>query len=242
MKPGNHANKAPPPAPTSSLGPWHFHQELFNEAREFFQQFKACTPETKSPGQGKAKVAGPPEDHDAFLTTTRADYTPHKCERTKPILPSVQKEEKSKEPLPPTTTKEDYKAWSVQRRLPIVHKGQLEVPMKICKPAESCKTNQRPSDPQLNEKAACMSAWQAAEKAADNGVFSFGCISAGPEEASMFWTTTGPWPNGDVCDGPCQPQENQASHRPSQWQGVVLPHSTSGTFAPIKAINGTELM
>ncbi|KAG7243311.1 hypothetical protein INR49_011766, partial [Caranx melampygus] len=222
MKPGNQANKALPSDPTSSFGPkcpWHFHQELFNEAREFFEQFKTCSPETKSLSQGKAKVAGPPED--MFLTTTHADYIPHKCQRTKPILPSVQKEEKSKEPLPQTTTEEAYKAWSIQRRLPIIHKGQLEVPMKIRTPAESCKTNQRPSDPQLDKKAACNSSCKAAEKAADNGVFSFGCISTGPEESSMFWATTGPWPNGDMCDASCQPQENKASQKPSH-EGAVL--------------------
>uniref|UniRef100_A0A3B4TTM1 Stabilizer of axonemal microtubules 2 n=1 Tax=Seriola dumerili TaxID=41447 RepID=A0A3B4TTM1_SERDU len=226
-KPVNQSNKGLLAEHTESFGPnlaWHMNQEVFNEASEFFQQFKTWSLETKFCGQGKAKVSSPPAGHNVFLSTTHADYTPHECQRTKPILPSVQNSEKSKEPFPSVTTmKEDYKAWSTPRRLPIVRKAEMEWPMKtpisVCtpKPSETCKTNPKPCSPhpKLNEPAVCNSSCNTTEKPqfpAENGGFSgFGCISTGPEESRMYWSTSfdrgAPWPDGDTCDDPSQPHE-----------------------------------
>ncbi|XP_071333762.1 stabilizer of axonemal microtubules 2-like [Trachinotus anak] len=228
QKPANQNNKDMLTEHTASLGPklaWHINQELYNEASDFFQQFKTWSLETKFHGQGKAKVSGPPADHNAFLSTTRADYTPHECQRTKPILPSVQNSEKSKEPFPTSTTmKDDYKAWNTPRRLPIVRKDEMEWPKKtpnsVCtpKPAESYNTSPKPSSlpPKQNETAVCNSSCNATEKhqcPAENGAIStFGCISKGPEESRMFWSTSFdrglPWPDGDTHDeDPSQPQQ-----------------------------------
>lgn len=220
-KPVYQTNKGLPlehEVPLKPKAAWDINQELFDEASEFFQQFKTWSLETKFHGQGKAKESSPAADHDKFLSTTHSDYTAHECQRTKPVLPSMQTSEKSKEPFQATTTmKEDYKAWDTPRRLPTVHKEKLDRPKKttfsVCtpKPAESCKTNPKPFSlhPKLNETAVCNSSCNATECPAENGAFSgFECISTGTEESRRYWTTSldrgVTWPDGDICEEPSQ--------------------------------------
>lgn len=218
------ANKGLPlehEVPLKPKAVWDINQELFDEASEFFKQFKTWSLETKFHGQGKAKESSPAADHDKFLSTTHADYTEHECQHTKPVLPSMQTSEKSKEPFQATTTmKEDYKAWDTPRRLPTVHKEKLDGPKKttfsVCTPmpAESCKTNPKPFSlhPKLNETAVCNSSCNATEKhqcAPENGAFSgFECISTGTEESRRYWTTSldrgVTWPDGGICEEPSQ--------------------------------------
>ncbi|XP_034532459.1 stabilizer of axonemal microtubules 1-like [Notolabrus celidotus] len=104
---------------------WDVNQELFDNSGELNEQFKSWSIETKF--QGKAKESTLAQDHEKFLSTTHADFPGHQWfQRTKPILPSVQNYENSKDPFHATTTmKEDFKAWSVPRRFPIVHKQKL---------------------------------------------------------------------------------------------------------------------
>ncbi|XP_070786333.1 stabilizer of axonemal microtubules 2 [Enoplosus armatus] len=196
-------------------------QELFDEASDFIQQFKTWSFESMFHGQGKAKGSSPPADHNKFITTAHADYTAHKCQRTKPVLPSMQTSEKSKEPFQATTTmKEDYKAWVTPPRIPPVRKEELDWPKKptfsVCtpKPAESCKTTPKPFSvqPKLSETAVCDSSCDATQKSqcpAENGAFSgFECISTGTEESRRYWTASlgrrVTWPNGDICEKPSE--------------------------------------
>ncbi|XP_018546206.1 stabilizer of axonemal microtubules 2 [Lates calcarifer] len=221
-KPVKQTNKGLPLEPVASFGPklaWHINQELFDGASDFFQQFKTWSLETKFHGQGKAKASSPADDNP-FVSTTHTDYTPHKCQRTKPILPCVTGNEKSKEPFQTTTTmKEDYKAWDTPRRLPIIRKEEMEWPKKTpfsvstSKPAESCKTN--PKSFSLHPNTICNSSCNATENPqcpAENGTLSsFGCISNGAEESRMYWSTSvdreATWPDGDICNDPSQPHQ-----------------------------------
>ncbi|KAF1380542.1 hypothetical protein PFLUV_G00164940 [Perca fluviatilis] len=163
-------------------------QELSDEAREFFQQFKTWSLENKFHGQGKAKKSSPPADHDNFLSTTHADYTAHKCQRTKPFLPSKQTMEKSKEPFQATTTmKEDYKTWNTPRRFPIVRKAAMDWPSSLC--------------PKVNETAVCHSNCDATTQ-----VSGLEHISNGNEESRMYWTTSldkgVTWADSGICEDP----------------------------------------
>lgn len=196
---------------------WDTNEEVFDT--DFFQKFKTWSLETKFHGQGKAKESGPAADHEKFLSTTHADYTTHKCQRTKPVLPSMQSREKSKEPLQTTTTmKEDYKAWDTPQRLPTVHKEKPDCPKKttfsLCPPAESCKTNPKPGSlhPKANETKGCNSGCNATHKpqSPDEGTaFSgFECISNGNEESRRYWTTSMgrgvTWADGEICEDPSE--------------------------------------
>ncbi|XP_031140922.2 stabilizer of axonemal microtubules 2 isoform X2 [Sander lucioperca] len=163
-------------------------QELSDEAREFFQQFKTWSLENKFHGQGKAKKSSPPADHADFLSTTRTDYTAHKCQRTKPFLPSKQTMEKSKEPFQATTTmKEDYKTWDTPRHFPNVRKAAMDWPGSL--------------HPKLNETAVCHSNCDATTQ-----VSGLECISNGNEESRTYWTTSltkgVTWADGGVCQDP----------------------------------------
>ncbi|KAI3376479.1 hypothetical protein L3Q82_016948, partial [Scortum barcoo] len=198
--------------PQKPKATWDINQQLTDEASELFKQFK--TLKTKFHGQGKAKESGPPSDYDNFLSTTHADYTPHKCQRTKPVLPSMLNIEKSNEPFQATTTmKEDYKAWDIPRRLPAVQKGKLDWPKKtgfsVCtpKPAESCSPNPKPFSlqPKLDGTAACKPSCDASKKhqcPVENRTFSsFECISNGTKESKSYLTTSlergATWPDGE---------------------------------------------
>ncbi|KAG7495957.1 hypothetical protein JOB18_009244 [Solea senegalensis] len=120
-KPANQTSKDLLSESTASFRPnlvWQTNPKLFDRASELYQQFKNCSLENKHHCQDKFQVSRPPADHDAYLSTTHAVYVPHKCERTRPILPSVLHSKKSKEPFLATTTmKEDYRAWNVPQRL-----------------------------------------------------------------------------------------------------------------------------
>ncbi|KAK9524663.1 hypothetical protein VZT92_017034 [Zoarces viviparus] len=77
--------------PAVSLKPkvaWAVNQDIFDEASALFREFKTWSLENKF--HGKAKEPSPPADHCNFLSTTRAGYTEHKCQRAKPVLPSTQ--------------------------------------------------------------------------------------------------------------------------------------------------------
>ncbi|XP_033466304.1 stabilizer of axonemal microtubules 2 [Epinephelus lanceolatus] len=208
-------------APAMSLKPkvaLDINQELFDQTSEIFQKFKTWSLETKFHGQGKTKEFSPPADD--FLSTTHADYTAHKCERTKPFLPSMQPTEKSNEPFEATTTmKEDYKAWNVAQCLPIVGKKQSDWARKITfpvgtpKPTESCTTNPKPfSHPTLNQTAACnccCNATQTPQRLVEHGMFcSLECISTGTRESRTHWTTSldrgVTWADGGICEEPSQ--------------------------------------
>ncbi|KAK2899716.1 hypothetical protein Q8A73_012845 [Channa argus] len=68
----------------------------------------------------KPQTSSPPEDFDRFLSTTHADYIPHKCQRTKPILPVMHIIERSKEPFHTMTTmRADYRPWNTLQCLPV---------------------------------------------------------------------------------------------------------------------------
>lgn len=226
-KPAYQPNKGLPLEPVVSLKPkvaWDMNEELFDKAGELFQQFKTWSLEKKLQGQGKGKESGPPQEHSEFLSTTHADFTAHQCQRTKPILPSMQSSEKSMEPLQATTTmKEDYKAWDTPQRFPTVPKEKMDWPKRtsfsVCtpKPAESCKTHPKPfsSHPKVNETALCHSGCSATQKPqspAENGAFSgFECISNGNEESRRYWTTSldrgVTWLDGDICEEPSETHE-----------------------------------
>ncbi|XP_032366886.1 stabilizer of axonemal microtubules 2 [Etheostoma spectabile] len=164
-------------------------QQLSDEAVEFFQQFKTWTLENKFHGQGKAENSSPPSDRDVFLSTTRADYTTHKCQRPKPFLPSKQNFEKSTDPFQTTTTMtEDYKMWDApRRRLPIVPKGAMDWP-----------GSRRPRVP---EPGVCHSNCGAATQVSGPD-----CLSHGKEESRMYWATSldkgVTWADGGVCEDP----------------------------------------
>ncbi|XP_044040629.1 stabilizer of axonemal microtubules 2 [Siniperca chuatsi] len=208
-------------APSKPKVAWDINQELFDETSEFFRQFKTWSLETKFHGQGKAKESSPPADHNNFLSTTHADYTAPKCQRTKPIQPSMQTSEKSKELFQATTTmKDDYKAWDTPQSITTVRNEQQDWPKRTTfpvstpKPAESCKTNPKPFSlqPKLSETAVCNSSCNATQKPqcpAENGAFfSFECISPGNKESRRYWTTSLDrgviWPDGDICEEPSE--------------------------------------
>ncbi|XP_035531550.1 stabilizer of axonemal microtubules 2 [Morone saxatilis] len=229
QKPVQEPNRGLPMEPVSSKpmkpvsskpkGPWDIHQQIFDEASDFFQQFKNWSLETKFHGQGKAKGPSPPAEHNNFLSTTHTDYTAKQCQRTKPILPSMQSSEKSKEPFQATTTmKEDYKAWDTPRRFPTAQEN-MDRPKRTTfsiitpKPAES-KTNPKPfsHSPKLNESAGCDSSCHVTHNPpcpAENGAFSgFECISNGTEESRRYWSTSldkgVTWPDGNICEAPSE--------------------------------------
>ncbi|XP_051285192.1 stabilizer of axonemal microtubules 2 [Dicentrarchus labrax] len=221
QKPVQEPNRGLPMERVSSKpkGPWDIHQQIFDEASEFFQQFKNWSLETKFRGQGKAKGPSPPAEHDKFLSTTHADYTAKQCQRTKPILPSMQSNEKSKEPFQATTTmNEDYKTWDIPRRFPTVQEN-MDWPKRTTfsiitpKPAES-KTNPKPfsHSPKLNETAGCDSNCNVTHNPpcpAENGAFSgFECISNGTEESRRYWSTSldkgVTWSDSNICEAPSE--------------------------------------
>ncbi|XP_059211425.1 stabilizer of axonemal microtubules 1-like [Centropristis striata] len=185
---------------------WDIHQEPLDEASQLFQEFKAWSLDNKFLGQSKAKESGPAADHDDFLSTTHADYTAHKCQRTKPILPSMQtrEREKGEEPFSKTTTmREDYKGWHTPQRLPIVPKDEMDWPKK---PTFSLGTP---------HKAVCNStcnAMKTPQCPAQNGESSgLECVCPGTEEYRMYWTSSRDrgvtWADGGTCEEPSQGHE-----------------------------------
>ncbi|XP_042368604.1 stabilizer of axonemal microtubules 2 [Plectropomus leopardus] len=191
---------------------WDKNQEHFDPANERFQQIKTWSLETKFHSQGKAKEASPSADQD-YLSTTHADYTAHKCERTKPILPSVKPRGKNKEPFQATTTMmEDYKVWNTPRRLPIVCKQQLDWPKKTifsAKPAESCTTNPKPLSLQSAVCDSSCNTTKTPQRPVEHEAFSgLECISNGTEESRMYWTTSVDrgvtWADVGICEEPPQ--------------------------------------
>ncbi|XP_076581443.1 stabilizer of axonemal microtubules 2 [Chaetodon auriga] len=213
-KPVYQPSKVLPSEPAASLKPkvtWDINQEVFDKAGEFFQQFKTSSLETKFADQGKAKKCSPPADPNKFLSTTQANYTAHKCQRTKPILPSMQTSEKSKKPFQATTTmREDYKAWDSPRHFTTAHKEvgkSKKTAFSVCthNPADRCKTNPKPSNlhPKLNETAVS-NAKEKPQRPAENTTFStFESISNGNEDCRRYWATCldagVTWPNSDIC-------------------------------------------
>ncbi|XP_029311188.1 stabilizer of axonemal microtubules 2-like [Cottoperca gobio] len=120
-------------------------KELFDEANEFFEKFKTWSLEAQFHGRDKAKAAAEPKQ----LSTTHADYTAHKCQRTKPILPSTETGEKSNEPFQTTTTMmEDFKAWDTPKTKKTTFTRSTPKP-------ESCKTSPTPRSlhPKVKETA-----------------------------------------------------------------------------------------
>ncbi|XP_045921063.1 stabilizer of axonemal microtubules 2 isoform X1 [Micropterus dolomieu] len=211
-KPVYQTNKRLPLEHGTPSGPnmaWDINHKVFDKASEFFEQFKTRSLETNFHGEGKAKESSPQAEHSEFLSTTHADYKAHKCQRTKPVLPPMHTIKKSMKPFQGTTTmKEDYKAWDTPQRTPIVHKEELDWPMKtsfsVCipKPAEHCKTNPKPFNYSCN-------ATQKPQRPVENGTFSsFTCISTGTEESRRYWTTSldrgVTWPDGDARKEPSE--------------------------------------
>nr|XP_020480044.1 uncharacterized protein LOC109974267 [Monopterus albus] len=184
-KPVHRDNIALLTEPAASFTPkmaWDINQERTDGASEFFKHFKTQSPETKFHGQGKARVFSPAADHTEFISTTHADFTPLKWQRTEPILPSMQISQ-SKEPFHATTTmREAYKDWNTLRQLPAVHKEDMAWPWKspvsacTAAAAESCKTTNKPlrPDPKMTEAAVCNSrcnaSWMHQSTSADKGV------------------------------------------------------------------------
>lgn len=183
---------------------WDINQDLFDDASEFFQQFRKWTLENKL--QGKAKESSPPVDPNDFLSTTHATYTAHKCPRTKPVLPAMQNRERSKEPFQATTTMmDDFRAWNTPRRLPIIRKEEMDWPKKpsfSLSTPEGCKTNQEPFSllPKVSETALCYP-----QRPAKNGAFAgLECVSNGTEDSRMYWATSlgrgVKWADGGFCE------------------------------------------
>ncbi|XP_070849609.1 stabilizer of axonemal microtubules 2 [Chaetodon trifascialis] len=206
--------KVLPSEPAASLKPkvtGDINQEVFDKASEFFKQFQPWSLETKLPDQGKAKKSSPPADPNKFLSATQANYTAHKCQRTEPILPSMQTSEESKKPFQATTTmREDYKAWDSQRHFTAVLKEvdkSKKTTFSVCthNPAHRWKTNPKPSNlhPKLNETAVS-NAKEKPQRPAEDATFStFESISNGNEDFRRYWATCldagVTWPNGDIC-------------------------------------------
>lgn len=93
---------------------WQTGQQPCDRGGELSQPFQTWPLESQPHCQGKDQMSRPPADLNAYLSTTHAAYVPHKCERTRPILPCGQSGMKIEEPFLPTTTmKEDYKAWDI---------------------------------------------------------------------------------------------------------------------------------
>ncbi|AWO97701.1 family with sequence similarity 154 member B [Scophthalmus maximus] len=134
VRPVDQTNKGPLLEPAASFRPklaWQTNQELLEGVNDLFQQFKSWSLETKDQCRGKGQATGPPAAHDAFLSTMHAAYTPHKCQRTMPILPSVRTSEKSMKPFLATTTmKEDYRAWDALVTLPHRQKNKHRVSLR----------------------------------------------------------------------------------------------------------------
>lgn len=207
----------PTPSHTQKLA-WGKNQELSDGASELFKHFNIWSLGTKFHSQGKAQVSSLPADH-SFLSTTHAHYIPHKCQRTKPILPVMNITEKSKEPFQAMTTmREDYKAWDTPRHVPVrtEEMEQKKKPHSVCgpAPAQSCKTNSKPCNlnPKANKTAVCNASCNTTEKPqrpAGNETFSgFHYMSPGNEESRMYWSTCldrgVPRPDGDNCEEPSQ--------------------------------------
>uniref|UniRef100_A0AAQ6IHQ8 Uncharacterized protein n=1 Tax=Anabas testudineus TaxID=64144 RepID=A0AAQ6IHQ8_ANATE len=208
-KPVYQPKKGLPLNPTTSFRPkvtWNINQELFDGANEFLKHFNTWSIETRFQGQRKAQVSSPPTEK--FLSTTHADYTTHKCQRTKPILPSVNSSEKSKEPFQALTTmREDYKAWDTPRHVP-VRKEEMERkrnPLSLCGPVPADSLNSK-----TKEAADCNSnATEQHQRSAVKQAFSgFHSISSGNDESRTYWSTCVDrgvnWPDGDNCEEPSQ--------------------------------------
>lgn len=179
---------------------WAVNQDIFDEASALFREFKTWSLENKFHGKGKAKESSPPADHCNVLSTTRADYTEHKCRRAKPVLPSKQTGETSKGRFWGTTTmKEDYKSWDMPQRFPSIRKEELAWPEKttssLCtpKPAEGRKTTRKPFRHHLkwNEKASSCNATKGTHRPAEDGALSnLERSSPGTQESRMYWTSS----------------------------------------------------
>ncbi|XP_068569576.1 stabilizer of axonemal microtubules 2 isoform X2 [Cebidichthys violaceus] len=213
--------------PAVSLKPkvaWAVNQAILDEASALFREFKTWSLENKFHGKGKAKESSPPADHCNFLSTTRADYTEHKCQRAKPVLPSKQTRETSKRRFCGTTTmKEDYKSWDMPQRFPSVRKDELDRPEKttfsLCTPqtAEGRKTTRKPfrHHPKSNERASSCNATNTTRCPAENGALSnLERNSPGTQESRMHWTSSldrgGTLTDGRICEEP--PQAHQIIH------------------------------
>ncbi|XP_031706747.1 stabilizer of axonemal microtubules 2 isoform X2 [Anarrhichthys ocellatus] len=214
--------------PAVSLKPkvaWAVNQDIFDKASALFQEFKTWSLENKFHGKGKAKESSSPSDHCNFLSTTHADCTEHKCQRAKPVLPSKQTGETSKERFWGTTTmKEDYKSWDMPQRFPSVRKEQLAWPEKttfsLCtpKPAEGRKTTRKPfrHHPKSNKKASSCNATKRTHRPAEDGALSnLERSSPGTQESRMYWTSSLDrgltLADGRICEEP--PQAHQIISR-----------------------------
>ncbi|XP_044196729.1 stabilizer of axonemal microtubules 2 [Thunnus albacares] len=192
---------------------WDTNPDPFDEASEFLQQFKRWSLGTKFHTQGRAKESSPPADHSGFLSTTHADYTAHRCQHTRPVLPCPQTCERSKEPFQAMTTqKEDYKVWDTPRCLSTDHK-ELNCPKKTtfsvpqsASHAETSKTTPKLVNlrPKMEPNRICNANCSTTEKPqcpAENGALAgFKCISSGNEESRMYWATSLDNSGGVTCE------------------------------------------
>ncbi|KAK5848466.1 hypothetical protein PBY51_006078 [Eleginops maclovinus] len=169
--------------------------------------------QTKALPLGKAKESFPPADKNHFLSTSHADYTAHKCLRTKPILPSVEHRERSKEPFETKTTmREAFKAWDTPRRSPCVPKEGLDwaktATVSLCanQTYESCNTNQKPSspNPEVSDTEGCKSTENTPSPAEDGGFARLDRTSPDMEESrtcqKSFTDRTVNWFDGGICE------------------------------------------
>ncbi|XP_036932613.1 stabilizer of axonemal microtubules 1-like isoform X1 [Acanthopagrus latus] len=163
-------------------------KQMYGTSEEFFEQFKT-------------------------MSLENTFYTAHECPRTKPVLPSMQRSEKSKKPFQATTTtKEDYKAWYKFPCSPSVHEEELDWHKKtlsVYTPnlGKSSRSSQKTVSLPSTPTPVCNSS-ENPQCPAENRVFyGYECISNGAEE-SRRWTTSvdrgGPWADGVICDEPSQ--------------------------------------
>ncbi|XP_074518439.1 stabilizer of axonemal microtubules 2 [Halichoeres trimaculatus] len=161
----------------------------------------------------KDLISEPTQEPVKPLSTTHTDFIAHKCQRTKPILPTAKNYEKSTEPMQSTTTmREDFKAWNVQRTCPIIPKQELNWLKKPRKKQTTQSLRAEPRETVCNSTRTHVRSQTPAESEVISG---FECICNGNEESRTFWTTIvgrgGTQANGEVREEPCVDQQKNRS-------------------------------
>ncbi|XP_069561318.1 uncharacterized protein [Brachyistius frenatus] len=203
MKPTHNTSRVLPLEPMS-LRPkiaWDMKKTHLDEASEFFEKFHSWSLETKFHCQ--AKECSPPFDHK-IASTIHSNCLAHKCQGTKPFLPSMQTGEKNKEPPQvPTSTKTDC---GVRGEPQKDQDWPMKTTFSVCKPkyAQNYKTTPNTSSPlpRMNNS------WNGTEKppcpAECRGSSGFR-RSTGNEESRVCWFSSldkVTWPKGDTSLAP----------------------------------------